>query len=101
MKPLSLLRMRAHFNKCLLLTLGEVEVHGGYSFPVGGIPDDPMNGVEDGCLFLTPKDMKGVFDPTIDKIISMTQEEIKIVEKNTLPVTVCNILHLLSVIPTF
>lgn len=101
MKPLSLLRMRAEYNKCLLLTFGEVEVDGGYSFPVGGIPDDPMNGVEDGCLFLTPKDMKGIFDPTIDKIISITQEGVKIVEKNVLTVTVCYILHLLSVIPAF
>lgn len=51
-----------------------------FSCPVGGIPDDPVAGVLDGSLILTREDMKNIFDPIINQIIPLVQDQIDNVE---------------------
>lgn len=51
-----------------------------FTCPIGGVQDDPVAGVEDGGFIITRKDMKGIFDPVINQIVLLVQEQINNVE---------------------
>ncbi|KAI5843800.1 hypothetical protein DFP73DRAFT_550321 [Morchella snyderi] len=48
--------------------------------PVGGIPDDPIAGIDGGDLVITREEMKAIFDPVIDKIIPLVKNQVSNVE---------------------
>ncbi|RPB14079.1 actin-like ATPase domain-containing protein [Morchella conica CCBAS932] len=48
--------------------------------PVGGIPDDPIAGIDGGDLIITREEMKEIFDPVIDKIIPLVENQVRNVE---------------------
>lgn len=45
-----------------------------------GIPDDPIAGIDGGDLMITREEMKDIFDPVIDKIIPLVQNQVRNVE---------------------
>jgi hypothetical protein len=58
--------------------------------PVGGIPDDPIAGIDGGDLVISREEMKAIFDPVIDKIIPLVKSQVRNVEtKASLRLTVC------------
>ncbi|KAH0606557.1 uncharacterized protein H6S33_003391 [Morchella sextelata] len=48
--------------------------------PVGGIPDDPIAGIDGGDLVISREEMKAIFDPVIDKIIPLVKSQVRNVE---------------------
>lgn len=70
-----------------------------FSCPIGGIPDDIEMGIEDGAFIITREEMLGIFDPIIDKIIPLVQEQIDMVEvqnERDLHISVCYIIALFN-----
>lgn len=68
-----------------------------FSCPIGGIPDDIEMGIEDGAFIITREEMLGIFDPIIDQIIPLVQEQIDMVEvqnERDLHISVCYIIAL-------
>lgn len=62
------------------------------SCPIGGLADDPVAGVSDGCISLSREDMLGIFDPVINLIIPLVQDQIDTIEQQDqlgLQVSVC------------
>lgn len=60
--------------------------------PVGGIPDDPIAGIDGGDLVISREEMKAIFDPVIDKIIPLVKNQVSNVEAKSsqgLRLTVC------------
>lgn len=53
------------------------------------LADDPKVGIEDGLLSLTGEDMKEIFDPLINLIIELVQEQIDIVCERPIRLLVC------------
>lgn len=47
---------------------------------VNGLPDNPAMGIEGGELTLSNEDMLSIFDPIINQILSLVQEQIDMVE---------------------
>lgn len=60
-----------------------------FYLPIGGIADNPKVGIEDGHLSLTGEDMKEIFDPLINQIIELVQEQIDIVCERPIRLLVC------------
>lgn len=51
-----------------------------FCITIGAIPDNLPMGIEDGELTLTREDMLSIFDPIINQILSLVQEQIDMVE---------------------
>lgn len=52
-----------------------------FSCPIGGVPlYDTKIGISDGDLIVTREEMLGIFDPVINQIIPLVQEQIDMVE---------------------
>jgi len=45
-------------------------------FPVQGIPDNPTARVEDGYMEISLEEMKDIFEPVIQKVLRLVQEQI-------------------------
>lgn len=88
MKGKARLIMQKHFDESLLRSFTDSEDDEFYSCPVPGVPDHPASGIGDGCFLLTRKDMRAIFDPTIEKIIPLVQEQINSVEGQKLHLSV-------------
>lgn len=73
-------RMLKDFEQSLKRKFTNLEEDDVYSCHVGGLPDNPAMGIEDGMLILTREDMLSIFDPVIDQIIPLVQEHINMVE---------------------
>lgn len=56
--------------------------------PSYGLPNDPAAGIEHGGFVLTRDDMKGIFDPVIDQIIPLVQDQINTVIEQRLNLSV-------------
>lgn len=80
--------MLKHFDDTHLRSFTNSENEEFYSCPALGVPDHPANGIEEGLLLLTRKDMRSIFDPTIEKIIPLVQEQINSVEGQKLHLSV-------------
>lgn len=77
--------MLDQFEDTLKRDFMDTESESEFSCPVGGIPDDPISGVSDGCLILTREDMRNIFDPVINQIIPLVQDQIDSVEGQNQP----------------
>ncbi|KAL0634970.1 hypothetical protein Q9L58_006088 [Maublancomyces gigas] len=87
MSAMSRSMMQKMFNETVLLEFkdnGEVDT---YFVPLAGVSDDPAAGVEDGYLLLTREDIKSIFAPVINEIISLTGDQIKAAEKEGLHIS--------------
>lgn len=51
------------------------------SCPIGGLADDPVAGIVDSCLSLSREDMRNIFDPVINLIIPLVQNQIDTIEQ--------------------
>lgn len=101
MSAMSRSMMQKMFNETVLLEFkdnGEVDT---YFVPLPGVSDDPAAGVEDGYLLLTREEIKSIFAPVINEIISLAGDQIKAVEKEGLHISVCYTPHGGSLISTF
>lgn len=77
--------MLDQFEDTLKRDFVDTEAEDEFSCPVGGIPDDPISGVLDGSLVLTREDMRNIFDPIINQIIPLVQDQIDNVEGQNQP----------------
>lgn len=48
---------------------------------VPGLPDNPLNKVEDGFVEISREEMQAIFNPVIDGILELVQEQINSVSK--------------------
>lgn len=84
-------KMLRKFQEVLRRSFSDSEEDGLFAVPTGWIPDDTKAGIEDGCLQLTREDMRSIFDPVLDKIITLVQEQIDSVQKQQgLRISVCH-----------
>lgn len=54
-----------------------------FSCPIGLIPDDSEMRIRDGELLINREEMLAIFDPVINQIITLVQEQIDMVAANT------------------
>lgn len=77
--------MLEHFENSLKRDFVNDEQADSYSCPVGGLPDDNDAGIIDGCLIVSREDMKDIFDPVINLIIPLVQDQIDTIEQQNEP----------------
>ncbi|KAI5837493.1 hypothetical protein DFP73DRAFT_568263 [Morchella snyderi] len=80
MKTRSLNRMLREFEQSLKRNFTNSEDDDEFICTAGGLPDNPEVGIERGEFTFTREDMLGIFDPIIDRIIPLVQNQIDVVE---------------------
>lgn len=80
MKTATRNRMLNEWEQVLKREFSNSEEDDIFSCPIGGIPDDPEIGIEDGAFIITREEMLAIFDPVINQIIPLVQEQIDMVE---------------------
>lgn len=80
MKSATKNRMMKEWEEVLKREFSNSEEDDIFSCPIGGIPDDVEMGIEDGAFIITREEMLAIFDPIIDKIIPLVQEQIDMVQ---------------------
>lgn len=82
--------MMKHFEDTLKRSFADDEGTNTFYCPVPGMVDNAQAGVEDGFLSVSRGDMKGIFDPIINQIVSLVEEQIWSVETMKRKVSVCH-----------
>lgn len=86
LKPAARNRMLREFEEVLKRSFSNDEDEDIFTCSIGGLADDPVAGIEDGGLILTREDMQSIFDPVINQILPLVQEQIDMIlaqnEKN-------------------
>ncbi|KAH0612446.1 uncharacterized protein H6S33_010498 [Morchella sextelata] len=80
MKTRSLNRMLKEFDQSLKRNFTNAEDDDEFVCTAGGLPDKPKAGIKRGEFTFTRKDMLGIFDPIIDRIVPLVQNQIDLVE---------------------
>jgi hypothetical protein len=80
MKTRSLNRMLREFDQSLKRNFTNAEDDDEFVCTAGGLPDKPKAGIKCGEFTFTRKDMLGIFDPIIDRIVPLVQNQIDLVE---------------------
>lgn len=52
------------------------DIRDSYTFRVLGIPDDPSRSIRNGVLEMTLEEVKGIFDPIVNKIVGLVEDQI-------------------------
>lgn len=78
-------KMLEHFESALKRDFVNDEQADSISCPIGGLPDDDDAGIVDGCLVVTREEMKDIFDPVINLIIPLVQDQIDTIEQHNEP----------------
>lgn len=84
MKQVSRKKTLDEFENCVKRGFKD-DAEDEYSCSVGGIPDDPIAGVSGGDFILTREDLRKIFDPVVNQIISLVQHQIDTVEGQNQP----------------
>lgn len=77
--------MLEHFENTLKRDFVNDEDADAFSCPIGGLPDDDAAGIVDGCLVVSREDMREIFDPVINLIIPLVQDQIDTIEQQNEP----------------
>lgn len=72
--------MMNYFEEFLKRSFTNSEDDDIFSCPIPGVLDDVVAGIEDGCFVLERGEMKDIFDPIIDEILQLVQEQITTAE---------------------
>ncbi|RPB17468.1 actin-like ATPase domain-containing protein [Morchella conica CCBAS932] len=80
MKTRSLNRMLREFDQSLKRNFTNAEDDDEFVCAAGGLPDKPEAGIECGEFTFTREDMLGIFDPIIDRIVPLVQNQIDVVD---------------------
>lgn len=80
MKTRSLNRMLREFDQSLKRNFTNAEDDDEFVCTAGGLPDKLEAGIEGGEFTFTREDMLDIFDPIIDRIVPLVQDQIDVVE---------------------
>jgi len=73
--------MIKEFNDSLKRNFTDSEEEELFTCPIPGVPDDSTAGIEDGMFVICREEMKEIFDPVVDKVVHLVQQQVKEVEK--------------------
>lgn len=69
-----------HFEEYLKRVFSDDEGQNIVHCPIPGVDDDETAGVEDGFLAISRADMRSIFDPVVDEVIKLVQQQVRDVE---------------------
>jgi len=73
--------MMKEFNDSLKRNFTDSEEEELFTCPIPGVADDSTAGIEDGMFVIDREEMKEIFDPVVQKIVHLVQQQVKEVEK--------------------
>jgi len=73
--------MMKEFNDSLKRNFTDSKDEDIFTCPIPGVADDITAGIEDGMLVILREDMRKIFDPVVQKVIHLVQQQVKEVEK--------------------
>ncbi|RPA91803.1 actin-like ATPase domain-containing protein [Choiromyces venosus 120613-1] len=81
MKPEGRIHMMKQFNDILKPGFTDSEDEDIFTCSIPGVADDADAGIEDGFFVIDREDMRKIFDPVVQKVIQLVQQQVKEVEK--------------------
>ncbi|RPA91804.1 actin-like ATPase domain-containing protein [Choiromyces venosus 120613-1] len=81
MKPEGRIHMMKEFNDSLKPGFTDSEDEDIFTCPIPGVADDANAGIEDGLFVIDREEMRKIFDPVVQKVIQLVQQQVKEVEK--------------------
>lgn len=88
-KPRSRMHMMKNFEDTIKRTFTDKSHPDTFHCPVAGMEDNPEAGVEDGFLTIRNSDMREIFDPIINQVVRLVDEQVESVESLKRKVSVC------------
>lgn len=79
-RPRSRAHMMKHFEEYLKRIFADDPSQNNFHCPVPGIQDDEFAGVEDGFLAISRTEMREIFDPVVNEVLKLVQQQISSVE---------------------
>ncbi|RPB13452.1 actin-like ATPase domain-containing protein [Morchella conica CCBAS932] len=79
-RPRSRVHMMKHFEEFLKRKFADDPSQLIYHCPVPGIKDDEFAGVEDGFLSISRAEMREIFDPVVNDVLKLVQQQVAGVE---------------------
>ena len=73
--------MVKEFNDSLKRNFTDSEDEDLFTCPIPGIADDIEAGVEDGLFVISREEMREIFDPVVEEVVQLVQQQVKEVEK--------------------
>ena len=73
--------MVKEFNDSLKRNFSDSEDEDLFTCPIPGIADDIEAGIEDGLFVISREEMREIFDPVVEEVVQLVQQQVKEVEK--------------------
>ncbi|PWW76349.1 actin-like ATPase domain-containing protein [Tuber magnatum] len=81
MKHEARLFMVKEFNDSLKRNFTDSEDEDSFICPIPGVADDSTAGIEDGMFAIDQEEMRKIFDPVVQEIVQLVQQQVNEVEK--------------------
>jgi len=73
--------MMKEFNDSLKRNFTDSKDEDIFTCPIPGVADDSTAGIEDGMFVIFREDMRKIFDPVVQKVVHLVQQQVNQVEK--------------------
>jgi len=73
--------MIKEFNDDLKRNFTDSEEEELFTCPIPGVANDSTAGIEEGMFVIDREEMKEIFDPVVNKVVHLVQQQVKEVEK--------------------
>ncbi|RPA90381.1 actin-like ATPase domain-containing protein [Choiromyces venosus 120613-1] len=77
MRPEGRIHMMKEFNDTLKPGFTDSEDEDIFTCPIPGVADDANAGIEDGLFVIDREEMRKIFDPVVQKVIQLVQQQVK------------------------